>query len=198
MRKTLILLICLFSFHFAEAQSKRIITDNFESNKFQWEEFYEKKYSSSIQDGFLELKSDDDDQSVWSVAELPIDIDKNFEITYNFNVNSISDDCWFGIVFNYEDGNNYNCLIVQEKKFRLINRINGISSVSRRNDIILKSGRSKDVKIKMKKKGRKLSFLVNDMDVIDITKNMTNNIFGCIVIGDTTIRLTEVIIEQMD
>ena len=48
------------------------------------------------------------------------------------------------------------------------------------------------------KKGRKLSFLVDDMDVITITKNVTNNIFGCMVIGDTTIRLNEVIIEQLD
>lgn len=192
------MLFCFLSFYFAEAQGKRIIKDNFESNKFQWEEFYEKSYSSSIQDGFLELKSDEEDQSVWSVAELPIDTDKNFEITYNFKVNSISDDCWFGIVFNYEDANNFNCLIVQEKKFRLINRVNGVSSISRRNDIILKKGHFKDVKIQMKKKGRKLSFLVDNMDIITITKNVTNNIFGCIVIGDTTIKLTEVIIEQMD
>ena len=198
MKRIVLLIIVVLSAYHVNAQGKRTIRDSFESNRFQWEEFYEKSYSCSIQDGFLQLKSDEEDQSVWSVAELPIDVDKNFEITLNFNVNSIADDCWFGIVFNYEDANNYNCFIVQEKKFRLVNMVNGVSSISRRNEIILKKGGFKDVKMEMKKKGRKLYFLVDDMDVIAITKNVTNNIFGCIVFGNTTIRLKEVIIEQME
>ena len=191
------MVFCLLSFYFAEAQGKRVIKDNFETNRFQWEEFYEKKASASIQEGYLELDCDEDDLSAWSVAELPIDVDRNFDVSFSFHAD-VDDDYWFGIVFNYEDANNFNYLIVQEKQFRLVNRVNGVSSLSRRNAIILKEGRNKDVKIAMNKKGKKLTFLVDDMEVISVTKSMTSNVFGCIVVGDNTIKLQEVVMEQMN
>lgn len=197
MNRAFLMVFCLLSFYFAEAQGKRVIKDNFETNRFQWEEFYEKKASASIQEGYLELDCDEDDLSAWSVAELPIDVDRNFDVSFSFHAD-VDDDYWFGIVFNYEDANNFNYLIVQEKQFRLVNRVNGVSSLSRRNAIILKEGRNKDVKIAMNKKGKKLTFLVDDMEVISVTKSMTSNVFGCIVVGDNTIKLQEVVMEQMN
>lgn len=196
MKRLLFTLLCLLSFCFAEAQEKRIIKDNFESNRFQWDEFYEKKTSASIQDGFLELKCDEDDLDALSIAELPIDIEKNFDLAFNFHVN-VNDDYWFGIVFNYEDRNNFSYLLIQEKRFILFNKINGMTNAIRRLPIILKDGRDKDVKIAMNKKGKKLTFLVDDMEVVTVTKKVTNNVFGCIILGDNTIKLTEVIMEQI-
>ena len=197
MKRVILTVFFLLSFYFAEAQGKRVIKDNFETNRFQWEEFYEKKDSASIQEGYLELDCDEDDLSAWSVAELPIDVDRNFDVSFSFHAD-VDDDYWFGIVFNYEDANNFNYLIVQEKQFRLVNRVNGVSSLSRRNAIILKEGRNKDVKIAMNKKGKKLTFLVDDMEVISVTKSLTSNVFGCIVVGDNTIKLQEVVMEQMN
>lgn len=196
MRKVILLIIGVLSVYYADAQGKRIIKDSFENNRFQWEEFYEKKSSASVQDGYLELENDDDNTSAWSVVEFPINVDKNFDLSYDFNA-EVTDDYWFGIIFNYEDAGNFSCFIVQEKRFRLINTVNGVSSISRRNDIILKKARNKDVKISMKKKGRKLNFNVDGMDVITITKEMTSNVFGCIIVGENSIKLKEVIIEQM-
>lgn len=196
MKKIILLIIGVLSIHYAEAQGKRIIKDSFENNRFQWEEFYEKTCSSSIQDGYLELKNDEENASVWSVVELPIDVERNFDLFFNFQADIVND-YWFGIVFNYEDANNFSCFIVQEKRFHLINRVNGVSSISRRNDIILKKGRNKDVKISMKKKGRKLFFEVDEMEVIIVTKNIINNVFGCIIVGENSIKLTEVMVEQI-
>ena len=198
MKRVTFILLCIFSFCFVNAQGKRIIKDNFETNKFQWEEFYEDSYSSSIQDGFLELKNEDEEKMAWSIAELPINTDRNFDISFNFHVKEINDEYWFGIVFNYEDSDNFNYLIVQEKRFQLINRVNGVSSIIRRNNIILKEGDEKDVKIVMNKKGKKLTFLVDEMEVVSVTKNIDNNTFGCIVVGENSIKLTEVVMEQIE
>ena len=195
MKRLLFTFLCLMSFCFVKAQDKRIIKDNFESNRFQWGEFYENNGSASIEDGFLKLDCDDDKSYAWTVAELPIDIDKNFNLTYSFYAD-VDDDYWFGIVFNFEDENNFNCFVVQEKRFRLINMVNGVLSISRRSGIILKGG-DKDVKIVMNKKGKKLIFHVDDMEVISVTKGITSNVFGCIVLGDETIKLTEVVMEQI-
>jgi len=197
MKRIILIVLCLLSFVFANAQGKRIIKDNFETNRFQWEEYYEKTYSSSIQDGFLELKNDDDKQMVWSIAELPIVVDKNFNISFNFHIKEINDEYWFGIIFNYEDSDNFNCFIVQEKRFKLLNVANGVTSISRKNDIILKKSKDKDVKFEIKKKGNKLNFLVDEMDVITVTKKVNNNTFGCILVGENTIKLTEVVMEQI-
>ena len=195
MKRLLFTFLCLMSICFVEAQDKRIIKDNFESNRFQWGEFYENKGSASIEDGFLKLDCDDDKSYAWTVAELPIDIDRNFNLTYSFYAD-VDDDYWFGIVFNFEDENNFNCFVVQEKRFRLINMVNGVPSISRRSGIVLKRG-NKDVKIVMNKKGKKLVFHVDDMEVISVTKGITSNVFGCIVLGDETIKLTEVVMEQI-
>lgn len=197
MKRGILIALCLLSLCFAKAQGKRVIKDNFETNRFQWEEFYEKKTSASVQNGFLELDCDEDDLFALSVAEFPIDVDRNFDVSFSINAD-VDDDYWFGIVFNYEDANNFNYLIVQEKSFRLYNRVNGISSLSRRIAIILKEGRSKDVKIAMNKKGKKLIFYLDDMEVISVTKSMTSNVFGCIIVGDNTIKVKEVVMEQMN
>ena len=50
----------------------------------------------------------------------------------------------------------------------------------------------------MNKKGRKLNFIVDEMDVITITKDLNSNVFGCIVFGRNTIKLNEVVIEQIN
>lgn len=197
MKKATLLILCISCAFVVNAQGKRTIKDSFESNRFQWEEYYEKTCSASIQDGYLELKNQDITKPAWSVVEFPIDIDRNFDLSFVFEAD-IKNDYWFGIIFNYEDENNYSCFVVQEKRFRLINYVKGVRSVSRRNEIILKKGRDKEVKIEMGKKGRKLFFVVDEMEVITVTKDLQSNVFGCIVDGYNSIKLTEVVMEQMN
>lgn len=199
MQRLLITSIISFLFIFTvNAQNKRIIKDNFETNRFQWDEYYENNSSASIQDGCLLLKCNEDNLMAWTVSELPINIDNNFNLSFNFLTREINDDYWFGIVLNYEDENNFLYFVVQEKKFQLVKRVNGVNSIVRRNAIILKKGKDKVVNIKVNKKGNKLNFLVDDMDVITITKMLDFNTFGCIICGDKTIKLTELTIEQIE
>jgi hypothetical protein len=199
MQRLLITSIISFLFIFTvNAQNKRIIKDNFETNRFQWDEYYENNSSASIQDGCLLLKCNEDNLMAWTVSELPINVDNNFNLSFNFLTREINDDYWFGIVLNYEDENNFLYFVVQEKKFQLVKRVNGVNSIVRRNAIILKKGKDKVVNIKVNKKGNKLDFLVDDMDVITITKMLDFNTFGCIICGDKTIKLTELTIEQIE
>lgn len=196
MKKIAIIVIFLFSFYFANAQDKRIIRENFENNLFQWDEYYDKDYSSGIRDGYLFLENKEDGYIIWTSVEFPIDADKNFKVTFNLVPKEINDKTWFGIIFNYEDENNYSSFIVQEKGFRLLNRVNGITSISKRSSIILKKAKNKDVKIELIKKGKKLNFIVDNMEVLTISKEVKFNTFGCIVEGKNSLKVTEVTIEQ--
>lgn len=178
------------------AQEKMVFKETFESNKLQWDETYDKSSYAVVQDGFLVLKNDDNETR--SVADFPIDIEKNFKISFKIIAEKINDENWFGIIYNYEDENNYSCFFVQEKKFKVINKRNGESSISRKSDIILKSGKNIEVNIVVEKKGQKLIFTVDNMEVVSLTKPLQFGTFGfCSTKDKNTIKVDEVIIEQM-
>jgi len=189
--------VCIFACTFVHAQEKIVVKETFENNKFRWDEFFEKDYSGSIQDGCYVLQNKKDGFLVQSVAELPINIDNNFKITFNFLIPKLDDKYYFGIIFNYEDENNYSSFLVSEKKFKILNRVNGVSSMSRQGGIILKSGKNKEVVIEIEKKGKKLIFNVDNMETVTITKMLGFNAFGFQVEDSNTIKVTEVVIEQM-
>ena len=195
--KKIIFLACVFSCTFVHAQEKRIVKETFESNKFQWDEFYEKDYSGGIQDGYFVLQNKKNGFLVRSVAELPINIDNNFKITFKFLVPKINDDYYFGIIFNYEDENNYSNFLVSEKKYKMCNNVNSTNSISRQGSLILKSGKNKEVIIEIEKKGNKLTFSVDNMEAVSITKKLNFNTFGFQVENANTIKIDEVIIEQI-
>ena len=117
--KYIFILTFVFTSLFSNAQEKITVKETFENNRFQWDEFYEKDYSGSIQDGFFVLQNKKDDILVRSIAELPIRIDQNFKITFKFLIPKISNDYAFGIIYNYEDENNYSSFLVSEKKYKI-------------------------------------------------------------------------------
>lgn len=189
--------MCLFLAIDALAQDKMIIREDFEGNRLGWDEDYQKEYTVSVLDGYLELKCNKEDQRAYTVTELPINSEANFKVTSKYTAPKISDNCFFGIIFNFEDENNYSYFVVAEKRFIVFNRINGIDNISRRNSIVLTKGRDKDVVIEMERKGNKLVFNVDEMEAISITKRSVNSTFGYIVLGNNTIKVNEAIIEQM-
>ena len=195
--KYIFILTFVFTSLFSNAQEKITVKETFENNRFQLDEFYEKDYSGSIQDGFFVLQNKKDDILVRSIAELPIRIDQNFKITFKFLIPKISNDYAFGIIYNYEDENNYSSFLVSEKKYKIYNRVNGIWSISRQGSIILKAGKNKEVIIKIEKKGNKLIFNVDNMEAISITKKLAFNAFGFQVENANTIKVDEVVIEQL-
>ena len=195
--KYIFILTFVFTSLFSNAQEKITVKETFENNRFQWDEFYEKDYSGSIQDGFFVLQNKKDDILVRSIAELPIRIDQNFKITFKFLIPKISNDYAFGIIYNYEDENNYSSFLVSEKKYKIYNRVNGIWSISRQGSIILKAGKNKEVIIKIEKKGNKLIFNVDNMEAISITKKLAFNAFGFQVENANTIKVDEVVIEHL-
>jgi hypothetical protein len=69
--------------------------------------------------------------------------------------------------------------------------------LSRQNGIILKSGKNKEVVIIIEKKGPKLIFSVDNMEAVQITKDIRFNTFGFQVENANTIKVDEVVIEQL-
>lgn len=193
--KRILFLMCLVAAIGANAQEKMIIKETFENNRLRWDEFFEKDCSCNLGNGYLELQNKKDGWTVWNSTELPVSPDANFKITSRILVPKLNDTYFFGILFNYEDENNYSSFMVSEKRFRLYNKTNGTNSLSRHNSIILNSGRNKEVVIEMEKRGDKLTFCVDGMEALKMTKRINYSTFGFIVNGANTIKVLEVDIE---
>jgi len=195
--KKIFFMICVLTSTFVNAQEQIVVKETFESNKFRWDEFFEKEYSGCILEGSYVLQNKKNGSFAQSVTELPINIDDNFKITFKFLIPKLDDNYYFGIIFNYEDENNYSNFLVSEKKFKILNKVNEVYSVSRQGGIILKSGKNKEVIIVIEKKGKRLIFDVDNMEVVTITKKLDFNAFGFQVENANTIKVTEVLIEQL-
>lgn len=188
---------------------KVTMVDTFDEGKFQWEEYYEENQTASIMDGYLLLENKTNaikGQSGFGVSvatpsaivatELPIEIARNFKIDIKFLIPKLSKDKFFGFVFDYQDENNYSKFVVAENKFVIYNVANGIQSRVHGSQIILKSGKDKEVNFEVIKKGPKLHFTVDKMEVFSYTRNLTNASFGFIVEGAHKIMIDEISIEQ--
>ncbi|MBQ3833403.1 MAG: hypothetical protein II815_09540 [Bacteroidales bacterium] len=171
------------------------IKETFETNKYQWDEYFEKNCSSSIENGYLLLSNRDKDTFITAVGDLPINNDRNFKAKFDIT-SKVSDDFWFGIVYNYEDESNYSCFLVKEKRYKIINRTNGVSSTSRQGGIILKAGKERNIEFLIEKKGTRLIFNVDNMEVVSISKVLYYTTFGFYVDGNNSIKVTGVQIDQ--
>lgn len=196
MKKNVLLIIFLGFVLGTNAQEKIIIKENFENNRLQWDEFYEKESTGSIQNGYYILENKQSDSYALSITELPVNIESNFKLTFKFLVPKVNENYYFGIVFDYEDENNYSNFLVSERKFRIWNKKEGKSSLLRKNSLILKAGKNKEVIIEMEKKGPKLIFSVDNMEAITFTKELHFSSFGFQVEGSNSIKISEVVIEQ--
>jgi hypothetical protein len=171
------------------------IKETFETNKYQWDEYFEKNCSSSIENGYLLLSNKDKDTYITAVGDMPITNDRNFKAKFDIT-SKVDDDFWFGIVYNYEDESNYSCFLVKEKRYKIINRTNGVSSTSRQGAIILKKGKERNIEFLIEKKGTRLIFNVDNMEVVSISKILNFTTFGFYVEGNNSIKVTEVQIDQ--
>ncbi len=199
MKKISYLLCLLFISAVQIVAQKNKITDNFDSNKFRWEENYRKDYIIGLQNGFLILENESDKSILSSVTELPMDVERNFTITSKIFVPKIKDDYYFGILLNYSDQNNYYAFAVSEGHCKLIKSVNGVVSIARETDIILEKGSKKEVEIIVERKGKKLIFSVNKMEFLSVTvKEIEYNAFGYFVEGNNKIQVDEISIEQLN
>jgi len=188
-------LIFLIDTAFAQNQSQRI--ENFDNNTFNWEEFAEKKKSALIQEGYLILQNKKKDDVVKISTRFPMQVRKNFKISVKFLIPKLDNENRFGIILNRADEDNYSSFLVKENYFCFTNRDNGSSRIEKEGKIKLKDGKNKLVTIDIENKGGKLFFSVNGMTALEIKRELRYPDFGFYLEGDATIKIDEIIIEQV-
>ena len=85
-----------------------------------------------------------------------------------------------------------------ERKFQIAYVKEGIMRSSRQGAMILSGGKNKNVEVIIEKKGKKLIFSVDNMEVISITRDINFTTFGFFVEGNNVLKVDEVSVEQVE
>jgi hypothetical protein len=179
------------------AQDGNTKKETFDDNKWDWNEIAEKKKSVSIQDGYLVLQCKKDEISVVTATRFPLQIRDNFKITYTFLIPALDDKNQFGIIFNWQDEDNYSAVLLKENYYCFVNRENESSYVDKKGKIILKKGKNKTVTVVMEKIGSKLIFSVDGMQIYEKTMALKHPYFGFYSENKSTIKIDEIVIHQI-
>lgn len=178
MKKYLIILLAMAHAAVISAQ-----TDDFETNKYGWNEFTAKNAEAIIQKGVMHLESKNDEYAN-VYAYLPINIERNFEIKCDALVKKIDENNTFGLIFDYFDDYNFSAFIVSEgtayfyryENYHLVSRM--------RADIKLKEQKKAAVTLGIKYTDQRLEFYVNGMKAFERRfQPLQSNGFGFYVAG---------------
>lgn len=199
MKKILLILSIIPSILFA--QEKITITDLFDDDKYQWEESYEDNATAIIMDGYYEIDGKKD--SLIVQTDLPFNGELNYNLSAKILVPKFGDKTVFGLVFNYETKDSYYILKLSEMKFKALKKTERNSKYSeiKSDEIILKTGKDKEVLIELKKMGKKMKFTVDNMEIATIPFTPEDNKYtssiGFFVGKSTKIKVDEIKVEQI-
>lgn len=234
MKKRILLLAAFFVMGISglKAQydhNRHIVRDNFEQNRFQWEEFYSKDATGYIdaEDGVYVLQNKKKyPPFAKSVTDLPLIPQENFKYKVTFIVPKLNKSCYFGIVWGDKDyteevrknanrkeaekiesSRGFGAFMVSEGKYKVCGGSELIVTYMKaplaflrvvdEGRVVLRSGQNKEVVLEMEKKGNKLIFSVDNMEVVTLQEDVMSRSFGFIVEGKNTIKVKEAQIEQL-
>lgn len=168
-------------------------TVSFDNPEYQWSEYDEKRSSALIKDDCLLINAKK--ENAVSYVDLPIDVSEtNFVVNLFFTPDKLGNNpC--GIVFNVEDNQNFNMIILEKKQFSVATMKDGKVSINRKGIYKLSKGmadlnglkapyikKAKDViVISLQHKGQSLGIELNGMDLASVRKiDLEFPVFGFI------------------
>lgn len=180
------------------AQELITVQENFDQNKFNWDELFSENGSIVLVNEMLMIENKSDTQPINAICNLPIAFDEDFTASVVFNKPKINDKNFLGIVFNYEDEDNYWLFLVKEKEAWIGRFHEGKFRRVRTNPIILKKGDKNDVLLQLERSGRNITFSVDNMEVKKHQANVINNTFGIILFGKGKLNVSSVEVKHYD
>lgn len=189
--------IFLLSFLFVAAitvnAQKNVIVDTFDDNSYGWTESGNKKAMSYVADGALNLKAKKG-QVCASAAQLPVNYNEDFKVTFKIRLNKKPVVNGFDILFDVREDGSCNTIGIAFGKKYVVN-VRG----NEREEVKFNFGKTMDYEIQIVKKGRKLELLINGMDLNTYDNvQFASNTFGIMYtsLSSSVLSVEEVIIEQ--
>lgn len=158
---------------------------------FEWNEFNDKKSKAGITKEGLVLENKQTAKPCCSSCELPINVmNDDFLFAMKIKAKDIDNKKPFGLVYDYENENNYMMFLITEKEIELC-EWNGEKISHRKRPYKTKKG--KDIILSIMQKKHTLSFGVNGVYFGTLkNKTLKNPGFGLVVLGENKIAATGV------
>lgn len=178
MKKCLLFLYTLFVFSFiGHAQVE--LTDNFDGGfSFDWNEYSINGKKVIVQQNYLLLKSSNDDESVSTTTELPIDYSQDFIIDIKLLVPRLNDEHLFGVILDRDE--NLESVYMLLKENYSVNMIATSRDIKSYDEQIikLKSGKDVTVDLQLKRENGRFILFVNGMKAYSLRRQMHSQVFG--------------------
>lgn len=183
-----------------EDDASNIIRQNytFGDGKLDWNEYSERHKSVVIDGDKLVISCKKEKEDVLAVARLSFQPRKNFKLDYAMTVPKLDEENMFGVLFNYQDDDNYNGILFNRKKFYFVTRENGVTYKEKSGDIKFKGKKDVDVNVSLIRVGNKLHIEVNNMAVYErIGVKMRHPFCGFYTSGKSSLQANSIGFEQM-
>ncbi|MDE7166727.1 MAG: hypothetical protein K2O17_06835 [Bacteroidaceae bacterium] len=172
-------------------------TYTFEDGRLDWNEYAEKNKSALIKGNYMLLTCRKENESALSVARLPISPRDNFALAYSMLVPKLDNAHLFGVIFNYQDEDNYNGVFFDNKKFYYISRENGATYTEKKGDVKFKSKKNVPVIVVLAHIGNKLYVNLNNMDIYERTDVKLRHPFcGFYTSGKSSLAAGDIVVKQ--
>ena len=177
-------IVFLFSFFFVSLTAVAQITDDFEGNSLNWQEYSSSRREAVIKEGVLHMKSNSS-KLVFATCTAPIDCSESFRIKAIIKeLRLTSDEKGVVIIFNHSD--DYN-----NDQFRITRETIEYYKFAENKPIKYKDAdfklnkKLKEHEVVLQYRNRKAELYIDDVLCLDVSYvTMTYNGFGFAVFGD--------------
>ena len=159
----------------------QVMTDDFDTNQYGWTETTQRGGLAVIKDGVMRLEAKD---KVHATCYAPFDYNKPFTMTVDVLADKIATMPEFGLMFDYEDDENYINFIMYRDRAVLVRKVAGTVVARKSEDLKLEKGKGIGLQIEVEYTLNELTFRVNGVKALSYRRRMA---YGEFLLGTSGI-----------
>ena len=181
MKKTLSIIASLLLF--VTGGNAQVMLDDFESNQFGWTETTQRGGLAVIKDGVMRLEAKGSG-TVYATCYAPFDYNKPFILSCDVLADKINSYPEFGLLFDYEDDQNYIKFILYRESAVLVRMVAGNEVAKKTEDLKLNKGKGIGLQIEVEYTLNELTFRVNGVKALSYRRRVA---YGEFLLGTSGI-----------
>lgn len=164
----------LFVFAISVCLHAQVMLDDFETNQYGWTETTQRGGLAIIKDGVMRLEAK---SSVYATCYAPFDFNKPFIMSVDVLADKINTWPEFGLMFDFEDDQNYINFVMYRDKAVLIRKVADQIVARKEEDLKLEKGKNIALQIEVEYTLNELSFRINGVKALSYRRRVPNGEF---------------------
>lgn len=161
----------IFSLFYVLGVKAQVMVDDFESNQFGWTETTQRGGLAVIKDGVMRLEAKGSGE-VYATCYAPFDYNKPFTMTVDIIADKVATWPEFGLLFDYEDDENYINFVMYRDRACLVRRVAGVVVARKTEDLKLNKGKGIGLQLDIEYTLNELIFRVNGVKALSYRRRV--------------------------